>query len=82
MKIFDKIKNYINELDYKIIITDTYINIVNYKEIIDFKEDKITVRHSNGLTCIKGKNLVVSKMLEDEILITGDFINVLLKGEK
>ena len=81
MKILDKINNYINEYEYKIIITDKYINIINYKEILDFNSTKISIRHDKGITNIIGTNLVVSKMVEDEILITGKFISVNLKGE-
>jgi len=81
MKILDKINNYINEYKFKIIITDKYINIINYKEIIDFNSNKISIRHNTGIISIIGTNLVVNKMIEDEILITGNFTNINLKGE-
>ena len=82
MKILDKFNNYINELEYKIIITDNYINIVNYKEILDFNSTRISVRHNKGITIIVGTELVISKMMEDEILITGNFNSVNFKGER
>ena len=81
MKILDRINNYINEYDYKIIITNKFINIVNYKEIIDFDSKRISVRNNLGITIIEGKDLVISKMLDDEILITGVFYSVNLKGD-
>lgn len=81
MKIIDKINNYINEIDYKITITDNYINIINYIEILDFNSTRISIRHNNGITNIIGTDLVVSKMVEDEILITGKFTTINLKGE-
>ena len=63
MKILDRLNNYINELEYEIIITDSYINIVNYKEIVDFNSTRISVRHNSGITVIVGTNLVIIKML-------------------
>jgi len=81
MKILDKINNYINEYQYKIVVTGSYINIINYKEILDFNSTKISVRHDKGITSIIGTDLVVSKMVEDEILITGKFNSINLKGE-
>ena len=81
MKILDKINNYINEYEYKIVITDKYINIINYKEILDFNSTKISIRHDKGITSIIGTDLVVSKMIEDEILITGKFTSINLEGE-
>ena len=82
MKIIDKLNRYINEYEYKIIITDSYINIINYIEILDFNSTRISIRNSSGITLIEGKDLVISKMLEDEILITGKFNSINLKGEK
>ena len=81
MKILDKINNYINEYDYKIIITDKYINITNYKEILDFNSNKISIKSKTGITVVEGKELVISKMLEDEILIIGKFNSINLKGD-
>ena len=81
MKILDKLNSYINEYEYKVIVTDKYINIINYKEIIDFNSTRISIRHNNGITIIIGTDLVVNKMIEDEILITGKFTTVNFKGE-
>ncbi len=81
MKILDRINNYINENEYKIVITESYINIINYIEILDFDSTKISIRHEKGITSIIGKDLVISKMFQDEILITGNFYTVNLKGE-
>lgn len=81
MKILDKINNYINEYEYKIVITDSYINIINYTEVLDFNSMRISIRHSSGITIVEGKDLVISKMVEDEILITGKFNSINLKGE-
>lgn len=81
MKILDKLNNFINENEYKIIITDSYINIINYIEILDFNSTRISIRYDKGITVIEGIDLVVSKMVSDEILITGKFMCVNLKGE-
>ena len=57
--------------DNKIIIKDNYLNIINYKEIIDFSSNQITIKTNSRIVKIKGDNLVVSKMQENEVLITG-----------
>lgn len=72
MKIFDNIDKYLKGLDYKITILNNKINIDNYLEIIDFSPEIIKIRHKNGITIIKGKNLFVSKMVDNEVLIEGD----------
>lgn len=62
---------YLMDTTYKIIIKDNTINIINYEEIKDFSSNKIVVKTKKNITTIIGKNLVVSKMQDNEVLITG-----------
>lgn len=71
MKIFDKLDRYLIDKTYKIIIKENLINIINYNEIKDFSSTKIEITSSKGKTTITGENLVVSKMQDNEVLITG-----------
>ena len=62
---------YLMDTTYKIIIKDNTINIINYEEIKDFSSNKIVVKTKKNITTIIGKDLVVSKMQDNEVLITG-----------
>ena len=61
---------YLMDTTYKIIIKDNTINIINYEEIKDFSSNKIVVKTKKNITTIIGKDLVVSKMQDNEVLIT------------
>lgn len=76
MKLFDRIDNYISEYKYKVIIVDNSVNIVNYKKIIEFTDNVIKVESNDGITTVNGSNLVITKMLSDEILITGKIYSI------
>lgn len=76
MKIFNKLENYLNEQEYKMVIRDNQINIVNYDEIVDFSSNKIIVKNRANLIIIEGKNLIISKMLDNEVLISGIISNI------
>ena len=76
MKLFDRIDNYISEYKYKVIIVDNSVNIVNYKKIIEFTDNAIKVESKDGITTVNGSNLVITKMLSDEILITGKIYSI------
>ena len=76
MKLIDRIDNYLYDKEYKIIIKNNEINIVNYDEIIDFSLTQISVKYKNKKIIIEGKNLVISKMIENEVLITGIINNI------
>ena len=71
MNIRNKINKYLNDNEYKITVINDKVNINNYIEILDFNTSIISVKHSKGITKIKGKDLVVSKMIDNEILVTG-----------
>ena len=79
MKIMNRLDNYLYDREYRIIIKENYVNIVNYDEIIDFNSNKISVKYKNKLITIEGLNLTINKMLEDEILITGNISNISIK---
>ncbi len=78
MKLFNKLDRYLTDNEYKIIIKKNFINIRNYIEIKDFNSNKIIIKNSNGNTIIEGTNLVVSKMQDNEVLITGQINNIKL----
>lgn len=73
MSIINGIKSYINDDDTKITIIKNKINIVNYNDIGHFDSEKIVVKFIDSNVIIKGSNLAISKLLKDEILITGEF---------
>ena len=76
MKLINKLNRYLEDKNYQIIIKNNSVNIINIDEIIDFSINKITVRTNNNIIIVEGKNLIISKMLEDEVLIFGTINNV------
>lgn len=72
MGIIKTTKDFILENSLKIIYFDNKINIVNYKKITGFDSNKIIVDCESKLIIISGNNLVITKLLLDELLISGD----------
>lgn len=72
MKLVDRLEDYLYDNEYKIIVKKNQVDIVNYDEIIDFSLNKISVKYRNKIFVIEGTNMVISKMLDNEILITGN----------
>ena len=79
MKIFDRLNNYINENNFKITIGINYVNVVNYTLVLDFNSNLVSIKYNNGIVDISGTNLVVNKMLKDEILLSGNIENFKLR---
>ena len=71
MKIIDGIRNYVIEQEFEIRIINNKVDVINYKDIGHFDSNKVIINYSDGSVVIKGNNLVVSKLMNDEILIGG-----------
>ena len=76
MKLFNDIRNLISEDNFKIIIYDNYIDIINYSKIINISDSLLTIK-SNKKILIYGKNLKINKLLDDELLIMGKVDKIL-----
>jgi len=70
------LKEYIYNNDFKINIVNNYINISNYIEIILFDENKIILKYEKGTLVINGSELIISKLLSDELLVQGNITNI------
>ena len=76
MRLISKLDRYLENKNYEIIITESTINIINFREIIDFSASNVSLKCDNKIINIEGKNLIISKMLDDELLITGIIFNI------
>lgn len=79
MKIINNIRSFLLEDDFEFRMYKNKINIVNYDSIGHFDSNKIIIYYSLGSIFIKGDNLVVSKLMKDELLITGEIKNIELR---
>ena len=81
MKLFNYLDRYIVDDEFKVIVMENYLNIVNYLEVLDFSSKEISVKYDRGIMIIKGDNLVVSKMMDDELLIRGNVKSINYSGK-
>lgn len=71
MKKIDKLRSYVLENDFKMTILDDKIDIINYLSVEHFDLNKVIIECPKGYIHINGNNLVVTRLVTDEILITG-----------
>lgn len=76
MKLINKLDRYLEDRNYQIIIKENSINIINFEEIIDFSINHISVKCEKKTIHIEGNNLIISKMIDEEILIEGILYNI------
>lgn len=72
MKIINQFRSYLLEEKFRINIVEGQINVINYESIGHFDSNKVMIHYNGKTLVIKGKNLVVSRLMVDEVLVTGE----------
>ncbi len=67
----EKIVNYIKDNNLTINYVNNSVNIINYDNILEVKDNMITFIKNNNLIIIRGNNLKLNKLLDQEVLVTG-----------
>lgn len=71
ISLLKKIKNFILENEFKLTYLNDKVDIINYIEIDHFDDNMIIVRYDKGTVTIKGYKMIISKLMDDELLING-----------
>ena len=79
MSLVKDFRSYLLEEELKINLFYNRVNIINYLGIDHFDNNIVIIRHNNGYINIKGEKLVVTKLLNNELLIEGNIKSVDLK---
>ena len=66
-----EIINYIKDDNFQIIYINNSLNVINYDKLLEISDNVITILKEDKVITIKGSNLRIEKLLENEILIIG-----------
>lgn len=77
--ILERFKDYIDSNKLEIHIDDLGIYVLNYKKILSFLDTKIIITDNIKNISIIGNKLVISKLKKEELYITGDIYEVVLR---
>lgn len=73
---FDKIREYIKDDEFRFTVFENRIHIINYSEILSLETERISFRMEEKRFVIKGNNLVLNRLLENEVLIMGTVFSI------
>ena len=68
--------NYVRDNEFRMIVLENKIDIVNYLDLLSMTEERVSVSTKKGRIVVKGENLSVQKLLNREILIVGTVTNI------
>jgi len=72
----DRITNYINDNTFRFTVYENTIHVVNYKRILLLEEDRISFQSNNQIIKVEGEGLILKKILNQEMLITGKIYKI------
>ncbi|MBQ2640321.1 MAG: YabP/YqfC family sporulation protein [Bacilli bacterium] len=78
----DKIKNYIKDTEFRLTLFKDRIYVTNYKKILSLENNNISFKVDKGKVIIKGNNLVLKKLLDKEILVSGKISSIEAKYDQ
>lgn len=68
----DRLNNYIDDKKFKLIYEDNLIDIINYTRLITIEDNYVSLYINNKKIIIKGKKLILKKLLDNELLLNGE----------
>lgn len=72
----NRIKDYINDKEFRMTIFTDRIHIINYLQILFIEDERVAFLTNKGRIIIKGNNLCLNKLLDDEVLVSGFVSNI------
>lgn len=70
------LNRFIRNKDFYLNYWNNQININNFIEILVLEDDKVVLSIPSGKLVVRGSNIMITKLLDNEILLTGDFSSI------
>lgn len=70
-KMFEKVKKYINDDEFQMILKENNLYITSFEKLISLEEKEISFLTKTKRIKVSGKNLMTRRILEKELMITG-----------
>lgn len=71
-----KVYEYVRDEEFRFTVYKDRVHIVNYKKINSLNNDLVLFNDGDRNVCIKGKDLVLNKLLDSEVLIIGEVYKI------
>ncbi len=73
---FKELKNIIYDKEFKITILEDKLSIKTFKDILVFEDNKLLIKTDTKIVTVKGENLIIKKLENNELLVLGKIITI------
>ena len=71
-----RVYEYVKDEEFRFTVYSDRIHIINYEKINTLNSDYVLIESNDRKISIKGKNLILNRLLEKEVLIIGDIYGI------
>lgn len=71
--------NYVKDNNFKLNMENNNLYIIGYNKMINISKSNIKLKYKEGIIDINGSDLLIKKLVKDEILIKGIIKNISFK---
>lgn len=75
------IREFIDSEEFRLTLLKDRVNIVNYSALLQIDSKEMILRNDSSKIIIHGNHLVLSKLLDEEVLITGEISSIEVRDE-
>jgi len=68
----ERLYEYVNDNEFRFTVYENKFNAINFKRIISLEDNRISLLSNTKKIIITGSNFILNKLVEDELLITGN----------
>ena len=79
---FNKVHRYLNDEEFKFIYYENKIYITNYKRIIVLEDNYVSFQSKNKIITITGNNLILKRLVDNDMLLAGTITKIEVKNDK
>lgn len=79
---FNRIKEYVLDNEFRVTVFKDRVHIINYLEIITLEDERISILTQDGRLIIKGQNLHLNKLIDNEVLISGKVLLIEVESDE
>lgn len=71
-----RVYEYVKDEEFRFTVYNDRIHFINFMKINTLNSDYVLIESSDRKISIKGKNLILNRLLEKEVLIIGDIYGI------
>ena len=71
-----RVKDYILDHEFRLTLLEERFFAINFSKIVALEESRVSFLTSYGRVVVKGKNFVLQRLLDSEVLVGGEVLGV------